>query len=188
MSESLHPTGQKVDPALLVQTHQVGVWRYLRSLGCDSHEAEDLTQDTFLKVLEKPFQEMGEAAARSYLLRVAKHQLIDRRRREGRSIAIENIELIEAFWSRHGATQYGVGSGQDDQRDLIDSLRDCLAGLTARAQKALRMRFEEHRTREQIAEALGIGPHGAKNLMQRAKQQLKQCMDDKQAAAERSSD
>lgn len=182
MSESLHPTGQKVDPALLVQTHQVGVWRYLRSLGCDSHEAEDLTQDTFLKVLEKPFQEMGEAAARSYLLRVAKHQLIDRRRREGRSIAVENIEQIDEFWNRQAAT-----SGQDNQRDLVDTLRDCLEGLTSRAQKALRMRFEDHCTREQIAEALGIGPHGAKNLMQRAKQQLKQCLDEKQAAADRAS-
>jgi RNA polymerase sigma-70 factor (ECF subfamily) len=179
MSESLHPIGQKVDPALLVQTHQVGVWRYLRSLGCDQHEAEDLTQDTFLKVLEKPFQEMGEASARSYLLRVAKHQLIDRRRREGRSIAVENIEQIEEFWNRHGKI-----TGQNDQQDLIDTLKHCLEGLTSRAQTALRMRFEDHSTREQIAEALGIGPHGAKNLMQRAKQQLKQCLDEKQAEAD----
>lgn len=185
MSESLHPIGQKVDPTLLVQTHQVGVWRYLRSLGCDSHEAEDLTQETFLKVLEKPFQEMGEAAARSYLLRVAKHQLIDRRRREGRSIAVENIEQVEEFWNRHASNQHGARSGQDEQRDLIDTLRHCLEGLTARAQTALRMRFEDHCTREQIAEALGIGPHGAKNLMQRAKQQLKQCLDDKQGLDEK---
>jgi RNA polymerase sigma-70 factor (ECF subfamily) len=41
------------------------------------------------------------------------------------------------------------------------------------------MRFGENATRELIAKELGISEHGAKNLMQRAKIQLKQCLDGK---------
>jgi RNA polymerase sigma-70 factor (ECF subfamily) len=41
------------------------------------------------------------------------------------------------------------------------------------------MRFSENATREQIALSLGITEHGAKNLMQRAKLQLRQCLEEK---------
>ncbi len=36
------------DFAGLVRTHQVGVWRYVRFLGAEAAEADDLTQETFL--------------------------------------------------------------------------------------------------------------------------------------------
>jgi RNA polymerase sigma-70 factor (ECF subfamily) len=41
------------------------------------------------------------------------------------------------------------------------------------------MRFREKRTRQRIATALEITEHGAKNLMQRAKKQLRTCVDEK---------
>jgi RNA polymerase sigma-70 factor (ECF subfamily) len=44
---------------------------------------------------------------------------------------------------------------------------------------ALRMRFRDHESREHIALALGITEHGAKNLMQRAKSQLRKCIEGK---------
>ena len=47
------------DPVVLIQTYQAGIWRYLRALGCDSAQAEDITQETFLNVLQKPFQDLG---------------------------------------------------------------------------------------------------------------------------------
>jgi RNA polymerase sigma-70 factor (ECF subfamily) len=51
--------------------------------------------------------------------------------------------------------------------------------LTERAQLALRMRFAEDASRVEIGQALGISDHGARNLMQRAKQQLRQCVEEK---------
>ena len=46
-----------LDVARLVREHQAGVWRYLRVLGCPATEAEDLTQETFLAVLTRPFHD-----------------------------------------------------------------------------------------------------------------------------------
>jgi RNA polymerase sigma-70 factor (ECF subfamily) len=48
--------------------------------------------------------------------------------------------------------------------------------LTDRARLALEMRFRDRGSRAEIAAALGITEHGAKNLMQRAKQQLRDCI------------
>jgi RNA polymerase sigma-70 factor (ECF subfamily) len=64
---------------------------------------------------------------------------------------------------------------------LLAALKGCLAGLTPRARWALEMRFREKRSRQRIAAALEITEHGAKNLMQRAKKQLRACVDQKMA-------
>ena len=61
----------------------------------------------------------------------------------------------------------------------MDRLAECFGRLTARAQLSLKLRFTEDATRESIATELGITEHGAKNLMQRAKAQLKQCLEEK---------
>jgi RNA polymerase sigma-70 factor (ECF subfamily) len=41
------------------------------------------------------------------------------------------------------------------------------------------MRFASNASRAEIGEALSITDHGARNLMQRAKQQLRQCVEER---------
>ena len=43
----------------LVRRHQVGVWRYLRFLGCPPELADDLAQDTFLALMRHPPEDRG---------------------------------------------------------------------------------------------------------------------------------
>jgi RNA polymerase sigma-70 factor (ECF subfamily) len=82
------------------------------------------------------------------------------------------MEQLDLQWMRWAGID-GDGS------DLTEALEDCFRRLTKRAQLSLKMRFGENATRELIAKELGISEHGAKNLMQRAKMQLKQCLDGK---------
>ena len=160
-----------IDPAALIQTYQVGIWRYLRALGCDAAQAEDLTQETFLSVLQKPFQDMGPLATSAYLRKVAYNLFISHRRRSGKVSPVESIEELDRTWTSW--------AGNDDGEALLDALRDCLKGISERARLALELRFREDRSREAIAEVLKITEHGAKNLMQRAKQQLRDCVESK---------
>jgi RNA polymerase sigma-70 factor, ECF subfamily len=159
------------DPARLIATYQAGVWRYLRALGCEAALAEDLTQDTFLAVLQRPFQEVSPAATSAYLRKTALNMLISHQRRAGRVRAVEDIEQLDRTWSRW--------AGDDHGEAVLDHLRDCLRRLTDRARQALEMRFRGEHSRTEIAEVLQITEHGAKNLMQRAKQQLRECIDNK---------
>lgn len=167
------PTSQAAgfDPVRLIQTHQAGVWRYLRALGCDSAQAEDLTQETFLAVLQRPFQDVNQAATSAYLRKTALNLLISLRRRSGKVTAMEDVEELDRTWTEW--------AGKDNGEAALDALRDCLQGLTERARMSLEMRFREDSTRAEIAAALDITEHGAKNLMQRAKQQLRDCIDEK---------
>lgn len=160
--------GPGYDPERLIRDHQRGVWRYLRGLGCPPAEADDLTQETFLAVLQADFQDHQPAATAAYLRTTARNLFLSARRRQGRVVAVADVELLDQQWDQWAAADQG--------ERLMDDLRQCFQQLTARAQQALTWRFRDRLSREQIAAKLAIGQHGAKNLMQRAKQQLKECV------------
>ncbi len=164
-------TGPALDAARLIREHQAGVWRYLRVLGCSAEVAEDLTQETFLAVLQRPFTDNGPAATSAYLRQVARNLCISYQRRAGRYTLVEDVADIDATWDRW--------AGKDDGEMLFSSLQQCLEGLTDRAKTALDLRFREDRSREQIAAAVEMSEDGAKNLLQRSKQFLRECIERK---------
>jgi RNA polymerase sigma-70 factor (ECF subfamily) len=164
-------TGPALDAARLIREHQAGVWRYLRVLGCNAELAEDLTQETFLAVLQRPFTDNGPAATSAYLRQVARNLYISHQRRAGRYTLVEDVADIDATWDRW--------AGKDDGEMLFSALQQCLEGLTDRAKTALDLRFREERSREEIAAAVEMSEDGAKNLLQRSKQFLRECIERK---------
>jgi len=50
----LNHQNESWDPEKLVSEHYLGVWRYLRAIGCPMHLADDIAQETFVAVLRKP--------------------------------------------------------------------------------------------------------------------------------------
>ncbi|HET6880176.1 MAG TPA: RNA polymerase sigma factor [Pirellulales bacterium] len=156
----------ELDVGRLVREHQAGLWRYLRVLGCQADEAEDLTQETFLAVLTKPFQDYNRQATAAYLRQVARNLFISRRRR---AVSAVELDEAEAAWLRWAV--------KDDGEDLLAALRSCLQALTERARQALDLRFAQRASRSEIAVATGLSEDGAKNLLQRSKQQLRECIE-----------
>ncbi len=165
-------TGMSFDPTELIEAHQAGVWRYLRALGCERELANDITQDTFLAVLQKPFDDYDPRATAAYLRTVARNLFISAMRKAGRMVTVEDVEAIDVTWNRWMM-------GEDNGEELLVQLRECLEQLTKRARWALEMRFRDRLPRTEIADNLGITEHGAKNLMQRAKKQLRTCIETK---------
>ena len=164
-------SSESIDAAQLIEDHQAGIWRYLRALGCDCNEADDLTQETFLAVLQRPFNQYNAAATAGYLRKVAYNRFISARRRSGKVVLMEQIEEVDQAWSRLAT--------EDQGEALVGALKDCLSQLSDRARWSLEMRFRERKSRVEIAEALQITEHGAKNLMQRAKKQIRDCIEGK---------
>ena len=171
MKQAQVPDATGFDPVRLINQYQAGVWRYLRAIGCSPSQADDLTQETFLAVLQRPFQDVNPAATAGYLRKVALNALISQKRRSGKVTAVENVEELDRTWTSW--------AGDESGEAVLEALRDCLQHLGERARMALEMRFRDRSSRLEIAEALEISEHGAKNLMQRAKQQLRACIETK---------
>lgn len=142
-------------------------------LGCDTSTADDLTQETFLRVLrQENFVQHNDSATAGYLRRTAYNLLVSRHRKLGRMQTVSESTVLDEVWNRW--------AGKDLTGDIaVEALEACLGELTERAQLALRMRFADNASRVEIGSALGITDHGARNLMQRAKGQLRTCVEAK---------
>ncbi len=171
---SQRPKEVGFDAARLIVEYQAGVWRYLRALGADAALAEDLTQDTFLAVLRKPFEIYHPAATAAYLRKVARNLFITHQRRASPVVQIGDMEFVETEWTRW--------VGNDNGDELLAALKCCLESVSPRAQQALEMRFRDKASRMAIAAALSLSPDGAKNLMQRAKKTLRECIERKMSS------
>lgn len=154
----------------LVRTHQAGVWRFLRFLGCDPSEADDLTQETFLVILRKGFEVRSPAATAAYLRTVAKNQLLMARRRQRRAPSEVELEAAEAVWASVAA--------HDGLDDYLAALETCLAeALTDRARRAVELRYRDRASRDVMAAQLDLSVEGVKTLLRRARSALRACVE-----------
>ncbi len=159
----------KLELEQLVETHQHGVWRYLRFLGASEAEADDLTQETFLEVWRKPFEQLSRAATAAYLRNVAKNRFLMFIRARGRRPAVIDLEQAE-----HDFAQFARDDGGDAQ---VEALNDCMGRLDGRARQAVDLFYRDGHSREEAAKLMGMKDEGMKTLLRRIKEILRECME-----------
>lgn len=162
---------RQAEVAALVRSHQAGVWRYLRYLGCPAAEADDLTQDTFLAVFRDGFEDRSAEQTAAYLRTVARNRLLAVRRSQKKAPEVD-LEEAEAVWAET------VGDrGMDD---YLVALEDCLeVGVTPRVRRALELLYRDRLSRDQIAQQLEMAVEGVKTLLRRARSVLRECVERK---------
>ncbi|MCR9247354.1 MAG: sigma-70 family RNA polymerase sigma factor [bacterium] len=166
-----------VDLAALVRRHQAPIWRYLRLLGADAHEADDLMQETFVLAARRlgGGEGGGTSGARelvrrpaAFLRGVARNLLLGaRRRRRSRPLEVSWCDAVDEFVSE------SPGAIEDER---IDSLRACMKQLRGRSRDALEWHHVEGFESAEIARRLELGTNGLKSLLSRARQALRECV------------
>lgn len=155
--------------AELVSQRQAGVWRYLRFLGAQPAEADDLTQETFLAVARSGFSQRSEQETTGYLRTVARRQLLMLRRQQKRDLATAPLEAADAVWSEARA--------DDAWQSLIDAAKQCVEKLAGHSRQAIDLAYQDKLGREAIAQRLGMKPDGVKTLLRRARAAVRECID-----------
>ncbi|MCA8940831.1 MAG: hypothetical protein KDB07_13515, partial [Planctomycetes bacterium] len=92
-------TTQVPDFATIVRRHQAGIFRYLRVLGAEENTVADLTQETLLLLLEKPFEWHSDAQTAVWLRRAARNLFLGYCRRNSRAQLAESLDHIESAWA-----------------------------------------------------------------------------------------
>jgi RNA polymerase sigma-70 factor (ECF subfamily) len=162
---------QEFDLADLVRDHQVGVWRYLRFIGADATETEDLVQETFLAFMRAKFTYHGPAATSAFLRQVARNQLLKRRRQQGREVNTVKLESAESVWCEV--------SQEDGLNDYVSAMQDCVDNLRERSQQVIHLHYAEGLSRTAIARRMEMKPDGIKTLLRRTRQLLRECVERK---------
>ncbi|MCB9932056.1 MAG: RNA polymerase sigma factor [Planctomycetes bacterium] len=158
-----------IDLAALMREHQAGVWRFLRALGAEPNLADDITQETFLAVYRKPFEQRSRGQTIAYLRIVAKNLFLKARRRDGREVAVAELEQVEAEWTEL--------VGEEDGAALAAALKECLKQLEDKPKQALDLQYQQGKQRVEIAATLGMTDDGVKTLLRRTKARLRKCME-----------
>lgn len=156
------------DLATLIRTHQGMVWRYLRLCGADVHEADDLLQDTFLAFFTRHSQSDELACPAAFLRGIARHLLLASRRRARR--APPTADWLAAVDQLAAADPHAFL----DTR--LPALQDCLGRLSDRARQALEWHHVEGVPRREVGARLGLGDEGAKSLLERTRDLLRDCV------------
>lgn len=150
----------------LFERYHADVWRYLRTMGCRAHEADDLAQETFVEFFQANFKYRSERATLAYLRRVARSQLLMARRADkGLNVPIDDAGDLP---------DPGEINADADRRTEI--LRECVSRLPPKYREALRLRFERGLTRSEIARRVKLSEEGVKSRLRRAFEKLQACM------------
>ena len=81
----------------LYRTYFDIVYRYIRSISQDGSLAEEVTQETFFKALEKIDQFRGDCDVRVWLCQIAKNTLYDHLKKQKKQLlGDEKLEKIES--------------------------------------------------------------------------------------------
>jgi RNA polymerase sigma-70 factor (ECF subfamily) len=172
LAESPAMSSEPFDLARAVQQHQAAVWRYVRFLGAEPAEADDLTQETFLALARAEFVERDERQTVGYLRAVARNQLLALRRKQSREISTVKLEAADTVWA--------AAAGADGSlAGYLDALRDCIGKLEGRAQEVIELHYRDKAGREVIANQLGMQPEGVKTLLRRIRHVLRECIERK---------
>lgn len=131
----------------------------------DRAVADDIVQDVFLKVHSKIGQVRESDKLVGWIFQVTRHAITDYFRQKSKTIDAKDID-----WD----------SDQVSLNDCVSScLADMLATLPAKYREALELIELKNLSQLELAKALNISYSGAKSRVQRARQMLKERMDER---------
>ncbi len=152
----------EVDFDALFLAHYEGVYRLLYRIVGTRDEAEDLVQETFLKLSRQRFGPDRMHNVRGWLYAVASNLALNALRGRGRRQRRE--ETVFQLADRGGEPDPAVVALRDDERAAV---RRTLAALPERQAQLLMLRHSGLSYRE-IAEALGMAPGSVGTTLARA--------------------
>jgi RNA polymerase sigma-70 factor (ECF subfamily) len=161
----------------LYRAHLRDVYSYAYYRVGNHHDAEDLTEQTFLQAYRHFDRAMGESDGRPlrpWLIRIA-HNLAANLYRDRSRKPQSPIEDSESLRTLH--TTEDLVEGRDELARILDGVKD----LPDDRREALIMRFALGMDNREIARAMGRTDGATKVLLHRAIKQLQEIVATKQA-------
>lgn len=150
--------------ATIVRDYWEVVYRFLHRMTGDPHETEDLTQETFLRALNRLDTFQGGSGLRVWLLRIAANAYFDLQRRR-RRVAFGPLDR-EPPASEPAADHHLVVSEQ------AALLRAALEGLSETTRMVFHLRATEDLSFREIADLVGTTEQAARWHMHQARVKL----------------
>jgi RNA polymerase sigma-70 factor (ECF subfamily) len=158
---------------MLFERHRALVFRFAYQMTHRIDEAEDLTQDAFIRAYQNLYRYRDEAKFTTWLLRILTNLSTDRARMSRRRLSLEQQEASGALdWMTGGNREDPVRNLEEDRRQI--ALEKALAALPQHHRTMIVLRDVEERDYGEIASIIGCTVGGAKLRVLRARRALRE--------------
>ena len=166
------PVGEAIDSGTVAERYRASIHRYILRLVGDAARAEDLTQETFVRVHQRISGLKDPAALEAWLYRIATNLCYDRfRAPEHRRPSLPLISVREEV-----AISDEAALRPDqllEQSDMSDCVLRFLSELPDAQREVLLLHDLQGFTGPEIAERLGLSIHNVKIRLHRARVRLR---------------
>jgi RNA polymerase sigma-70 factor (ECF subfamily) len=147
----------------LLHRHQDAVYGLARRLLGDIQEAEDVAQETFLRLYSASSRYRPEASLRTFLFRITKNICIDYHRKK-RPVLMEQLPEIASEKTPIDLLESAIET---------DRLETAIDDLPANQRAALLLRHNEYLRYSEIAEVMDLSVSAVESLLVRARRTLR---------------
>jgi RNA polymerase sigma-70 factor (ECF subfamily) len=177
-------SGSEIAIEKLINRHQLRIFNYIKSKVLDRDTAEDIFQDTFIKVIKTlksgVYNEEGKFLP--WLMRIAHNLVIDFFRKSNRIPTIENNDEYDLFKFISDTTPNIERILFQDQ--LVKDLQNLILELPDDQKEVLTMRLYRDMSFKEIAENTNVSINTALGRMRYAIINLRKLADDHQIVLE----
>lgn len=161
---------EQLDFPDLVRKYKRGVLSLAYDLTGNTHDAEDLAQEVFIKAHRHLSTFRGESGMYAWLRKIAVNTHLNRKRKK-------SVTFMRLFGDVSG-TETWEGSAPSPERgaetdDVRSHVDRALASLTQRERSAFVMRHYQEMSTREVAEVLGVAQGTVKSLLFRATGKLR---------------
>ena len=162
---------------ILVRRHSDQVFAIAYRMLGDAQEAEDQSQEVFVKIYRSFNRFRGDAAFSTWLYRITVNTCLDTLSKRKRRLQQVDLDLAEVEEIRPPqAGQKGERSPEQAllQHELVECIQDALMGLRDKERMILTLRDVEEMEYQIIADVLNIGMSAVKMRIHRARLAFRQ--------------
>jgi len=168
--------GDRVAFEAIVKRHQGMIYGYLRSRLLEPADAEDLSQEVFLRSYTARARFDSPEMVRPWLIGIARNVLREHIRRTRRRREVAWTELCLEL-------ELMVAAEDNVYDEVMTHLPTCLSSLGPSARDALDLHYRTRLRLVEIADKLHRSEGAVKLLMFRSRQALKHCLNQKVQAS-----
>ena len=158
----------------------------------DPSIAEDLVQETFLAALKARKNFQGRSTARTWLIAILKHKIVDHIRKQVREHTSDKLESmlntaandpVDSSFNDEGDWRIRPSKWAIDpmklyeQKEFMDILYQCLGELPELQAEAFMMREIDGLSTEEICKVLNISATNSWVMLYRARMWLRRCLE-----------
>lgn len=162
--------GDRTALGCLVDRHKDGLVNYLTRLNGCRETAEDMAQETFLRLVERTSNYVEQGKLVQYMYRIATNLVRSKQRRERRWRLLTPMLVSSNGHGYHAPAQHRSVA----RRELAASLSAALATLPLHYRTPLVLRDVEDWSYREIAEMLGCREGTVKSRIHRGRELLRQ--------------